>query len=160
MSSSLFASQVWSVALKQDSTLLTPATLAKLPAEEAASVSELCSLLLLQHAHYLDPPTAATVARLMLAVLLHYAAPVRRAGVKAVAHCVAEKPQLAGVNATMSCLPSLAAWFKCIEKHPVTLLCLCRPGTCCFWGLGRMKSVTTCLVHEALICIPELCTSL
>lgn len=121
MSSSLFASQVWSVALKQDSTLLTPATLAKLPAEEAASVSELCSLLLLQHAHYLDPPTAATVARLMLAVLLHYAAPVRRAGVKAVAHCVAEKPQLAGVNATMSCLPSLAAWFKCIEC--IRLLC-------------------------------------
>lgn len=93
----LFVTQVWSVALKQDSTLLMPATLAKLPVEEAASVSQLCSLLLLQHAHYLDAPTAATVSRLMLAVLLHYAAPVRRAGFKAVKQCVAEKPKLAGV---------------------------------------------------------------
>lgn len=74
-----------------------PTTLAKLPAEDAASVSQLCSLLLLQHAHYLDAATAATVSRLMLAVLLHYAAPVRRAGIKAVKQCVAEKPKLAGV---------------------------------------------------------------
>lgn len=74
-----------------------PATLAKLPAEDAASVSQLCSLLPLQHAHYLDAATAATVSRLMLAVLLHHAAPVRRAGIKAVMQCVAEKHKLAGV---------------------------------------------------------------
>ena len=97
MLQSFYVSQVWSVALKQDSSLLTPATLAKLPAEEAASVSQLCSLLLLQHAHYLDPSTAATVSRLMMAVLLHYSAPVRRAGIKAAEQCVMEKPQLAGV---------------------------------------------------------------
>ena len=88
---------MWSIALKQDSTLLAPATLAKLSLEEAASVSQLCSQLLLQQPHYLDTPTAATVSRLLLAVLLHYAAPVRRAGVKAVEQCVAEKPQLAGM---------------------------------------------------------------
>ena len=33
----------------------------------------------------------------MMAVLLHYAAPVRRAGINAVEQCVTEKPQLAGV---------------------------------------------------------------
>lgn len=92
-------SQVWSIALKQDSTLLTPATLAKLSVDEAASVSQLCSLLLLQQARYLDPPTAAMVSRLLLALLLHYAAPVRRAGINALEQCVAQKPQLAGMMA-------------------------------------------------------------
>lgn len=96
--------QVWSIALKQDSILLTPATLAKLSVEEAASVSQLCSLLLLQQPHYLDPPTVASVSRLLLAVLLHYAAPVRRAGIKAVEQCVAEKPQLAGMPPCRSLL--------------------------------------------------------
>ena len=88
--------QVWSIALKEDSSLLTPATLAKLPLEDAVSVAQLCSSLLLQHGHYLDQAASRAVSRLLLAVLLHYAAPVRRAGIKAVTHCLAEKPNLAG----------------------------------------------------------------
>ena len=89
--------QVWTTALKEDSTLLLPATLAKLSLEEAASTAQLCQLLLLQHAHHLDQATATSVHRLLLAVLLHYAAPVRRAGIQAVGNCLADKPQLAGM---------------------------------------------------------------
>lgn len=91
--------QVWSIALKEDSTLLLPATLAKLPVTAAADVSQLCSSLLLQHAHYLDQPAAAAVCRLMLALLLHYSAGVRRAGTQAVGQCLAQKPKLAGMQA-------------------------------------------------------------
>ena len=88
--------QVWSIALKEDSSLLTPATLAKLPLDVAASVAQLCSSLLLQHGHHLDQATSRAVSRLLLAVLLHFAAPVRRAGINSVTQCLAEKPNLAG----------------------------------------------------------------
>ena len=90
--------QVWTTALKEDSTLLLPATLAKLSVEEAASAAQLCQLLLLQHAHHLDQTTAISVYRLLLAVVLHYAAPVRQAGIQAVGDCLSEKPKLAGMR--------------------------------------------------------------
>lgn len=98
--------QVWSIVAKDDCALLTPATLAKLSLEEAASVGELCSLLLLQHGHYLDRAAAGTVSRLLLAVLLHYSAPVRRAGIKAAGQCLAEKPALAGSHLSLMSLLS------------------------------------------------------
>ena len=122
--------QVWAVALKEDSTLLTPATLAKLPVEEAASVAQLCSLLLLQQGRYLDPAASRTVSRLLLAVLLHYAAPVRRAGIKAVGQCLSEKPALAGRPDT-----SLVTMFtSCLLRHHhLTLLLPCLLALCPLW---------------------------
>ena len=115
---------MWATALKEDSTLLMPATLAKLAQEEAASVSQLCSLLLMQHAHYLDPDTAAAVSRLMLAVLLHHAAYVRRAGMKAVAECLAEKPHLAGT-------------YPILETHTRISVCRYSLSDCAGVSVGR-----------------------
>ena len=105
--------QVWSIVAKDDCALLTPATLAKLSLEEAASVGQLCSLLLLQHGHFLDKAAAGSVSRLLLAVLLHYSAPVRRAGIKAAAQCLAEKPALAGSHL------SLVSLLSCCTDFPV-----------------------------------------
>ena len=122
--------QVWSVALKEDSTLLTPATLAKLPVEEAASAAQLCSLLLLQQGRYLDPAASRTVSRLLLAVLLHHAAPVRRAGIKAVGECLSEKPTLAG----QPYIPLYTMFASCLLKHyHLTLLPPCLLALCLFW---------------------------
>ncbi|DBB12167.1 TPA: hypothetical protein ACH3X3_006274 [Trebouxia sp. C0006] len=106
--------KVWSIALKEDSSLLTPATLAKLPLEDAACVAQLCSSLLLQHGHYLDQAASRAVSRLLLAVLLHYAAPVRRAGIKAVSQCLAEKPNLAD-----GFVAALQHWQKNSSRLPV-----------------------------------------
>ena len=75
--------QVWSTALKPDSSLLSPQTLAKLSRDEAASVAQLCRLLLLQHPHELDQDTTAAVGRLLVALLLHHAGSVRLAAKQA-----------------------------------------------------------------------------
>lgn len=88
--------QVWTTALKPDSSLLSPQTLSKLSRDEAASVAQLCRLLRLKHAHELDQDTTATVSRLLLALLLHYASSVRRAAVQATKDCLAQKPSLSG----------------------------------------------------------------
>lgn len=88
--------QVWATALKEDSPLLLPATLAKLSVEEAAATAQLCSLLLLQQAQHLDQAAVAAVSRLLLAASLHYSAHVRRAATRAVGQCLADKPKLAG----------------------------------------------------------------
>ncbi len=141
----VFLLQVWSTALKGDSSLLTPATLAKLSLEEAACVAQLCSLLLLQHAHYLDQASATIVSRLLLAVLLHYAAPVRRAGIKAVGQCLAEKSALAGLPSALCLLPS-----HCCHLPPALSHCLL---TCAFCS---ELFVVSCLWFAiACLCCPS-----
>ena len=132
--------QVWSIVAKDDCALLTPATLAKLSLEEAASVGQLCSLLLLQHGHYLDKAAAGTVSRLLLAVLLHYSAPVRRAGIKAAGQCLAEKPALAGSHLSLMSLCCQAALIFLSASRVHGIACFAaafiRCATCIWTPIG------------------------
>ena len=125
------------MSLKEDSTLLLPATLAKLTTQEAAAVAQLCSLLLLQHGHYLDKAASAAICRLTLAVLLHYAAPVRRAGIKAVEDCLTQKPQLAGEHA----LHLYLQLNECSHQQCVSVL----PALSCI-GAGQAGNVLKLLL--------------
>jgi len=125
---------VWSIALKEDCSLLTPATLAKLPLDDATSVAQLCSSLLLQHGHYLDQATSRAVSRLLLAVLLHYAAPVRRAGIKAVSQCLAEKPNLAGWSSVYHTVYLQHMYMQCSRTVMTNT-----PNPCCTPYLGSAR---------------------
>lgn len=111
--------QVWQIALKPDSNLLSPQTISKLPTDEATAVAQLCRLLLLKHPHELDQDTIATVCRLLLALLLHYAAPVRQAAKDAAGQCLTHKTSLAGQcdGGTLSCTCSGCSyplWMCCV----------------------------------------------
>lgn len=66
--------------------------MSKLPTNEAVAVAQLCCLLLLKHIRELDSGSVATISQLLLALLLHHAAPVRRAAQQAAGQCLTYKP--------------------------------------------------------------------
>ena len=83
------ALQVWAAALKQDSPLLSPQAMAKLPEDDAADIPMLCAELLQRHRHRLQADAEITVASLLAACLLHWSVAVRHAAGQAATLCLA-----------------------------------------------------------------------
>lgn len=79
-----------------------------------SSLQLLCHFLCVQHGHRLSEATTRDVARLLVASLLHYAAPVRRLAKRGAQACVADSSSLA-----VPFITALQDYLAIAPSHPV-----------------------------------------
>jgi hypothetical protein len=90
--------QVWQSAAGNNSPLLAPAALARLPDADVVLLPPLAEVLLMQHGNRLGAAATAAVCQALVLAGLHHVQQARRAATDTIIRCVTQAPSVAGAQ--------------------------------------------------------------